>query len=218
LQYCVGNVGVLQKRYRFSASSISTASIYIANIVRFHEDFKFGSTASVEHAWTTLKEYRRTMVQAGKSMESTYRDKGLSLILTQGLPKVYRRAVDGLKTNTSISIKDKIMILRQFEEENRIIQRGSAPIAYGRRQKPYKRHKLNQSGNESENEGCYMCGNEEHYTRDSDLNEEIFEFGKKLRAKYNEPNFTKFSKLKKSPKSKPKDKMKFSKRIEQVRV
>jgi hypothetical protein len=52
------------------------------------------------------------MVQADKSMESTYYDKGLYLILTQGLPKAYRGTVDGLRTNTTISIDDKIMILR----------------------------------------------------------------------------------------------------------
>jgi hypothetical protein len=79
----------LQKKYLISASSISTASIYIAKIVKCHEDFKFGPTAGVEQAWTTLKEYRHKMVQADNSMESTYSDKALYLILTQGLPCIY---------------------------------------------------------------------------------------------------------------------------------
>jgi hypothetical protein len=61
------------------------------------------------------------MVQADKSMESTYNDKGLYLILTQGLLKVYRRIVDGWRTKTMITIEEEIMILRQFEEENNII-------------------------------------------------------------------------------------------------
>jgi hypothetical protein len=131
----------LHKKYQLSASTISTASIYIAKIVRFHEDFKFGPTSGVEQAWTTLKEYRHKMVQADKSMESTYNDKGLYLILTQGLPKAYRGTVDGLRTNTMITVEDKIMILRQFEEENNMIQRESAHVAYGRRRKPYQRNK-----------------------------------------------------------------------------
>jgi hypothetical protein len=40
----------LQKKYLISTSSISKASIYIAKIVRFHEDIKFGPTAGVEQA------------------------------------------------------------------------------------------------------------------------------------------------------------------------
>jgi hypothetical protein len=39
---------VLEMKSQISASGISTASIHLAKIVRFHEDFKFGPTAGVE--------------------------------------------------------------------------------------------------------------------------------------------------------------------------
>jgi hypothetical protein len=52
------------------------------------------------------------MVQADKTIESIYSDKGLYLILMQGLPKAYRGTVDSLRTNTTITIEDKIKILR----------------------------------------------------------------------------------------------------------
>jgi uncharacterized protein with WD repeat len=133
-----------QKKYQVSSASISIASIHIAQIIRFYEDFKFGSTADVELAWTTLQEYRCKMVQAAKSMKSTYSDKRLYLILTQQLPKADRRLVDSLNTNSTITIEDKIKILRQFAEENNRIQREGAHVTYSRRQKSYMRHKMNQ--------------------------------------------------------------------------
>jgi hypothetical protein len=92
-------------------------------------------------------------------------------------------------------VEDKIMILRQFEEENNMIQRESAHVAYDRRKKPCQRNKMNVLGNESEIEGCYMCGSEEHYARKCELKEKIFEFGKKLCAESNEQKSKQTSKL-----------------------
>jgi hypothetical protein len=108
------NVSVIVKDIPIFASCILIALIYIAKIVRFHENFKFRLTVNIEQAWTTLKEYKYIIVQVDKSMEVIYSDKRLHLILIFGLSKAHRGTVDGLRTNITIIIKDKIMILRQF--------------------------------------------------------------------------------------------------------
>jgi hypothetical protein len=92
--------------------SILIALNHIAKIVRFYEDFKFRLTVGVKQAWSTFKEYRCKMVQTDKSIELTDSDKGLYLSLIQRLFKVYRRIMNSFKTNTTITIEDKIMILR----------------------------------------------------------------------------------------------------------
>jgi hypothetical protein len=127
-------------------------------------------------------------------MECRYSDKALYLNLTPGLSKTYKGTVDGLRTNTTISTADKNMILRQFEEENNVIQRESAQVVYGRCRLPFQPNKMNASENESENDGCYLCESEVHYGRDCKFEEEILELGKKLGAKYMEQKSKKSSK------------------------
>jgi hypothetical protein len=54
-------------------------------------------------------------------------------------------------------------------------------MSAGRRRRPYQHNKMNASGNESENDRCYLCGSEEHYARDCEFKEEILELTEKIR-------------------------------------
>ena len=66
---------------KYSKTSASTANTYMTRL----QTFEFDKGKGIDHAWETLKGYRRKLVAADTDMKDSFRDKA-EFDLDQGTP------------------------------------------------------------------------------------------------------------------------------------
>ncbi|KAI0996954.1 hypothetical protein K3495_g11227 [Podosphaera aphanis] len=163
-----------QLKSKYQKTSDSAVQLYMAKI----QDFEYTEEMRIDAAWGTLKDYRRKLISADKSLRNTYPDKFLFLILTRKLPKSFTTVLDGFRTQQQLTLDEKIRILQEKEEDKR-----EESYAAFRFQQPSRRRSDVSMQDAPDIQECYLCESEIHLLRNCPYMERAKSYTRELREK-----------------------------------
>ncbi|KAI1003943.1 hypothetical protein K3495_g4262 [Podosphaera aphanis] len=146
-------------------------STYLTKI----QTFEFDESSGIDASWKRIKGHRRKLIAADSSLSKATPDKILFFILLLKIPQKYSVLIDGFRTRTDPSIKDKIPILKSKEEDNRKEAHATAK---------FRRHRPIQDSDVSMRDpplDCYECASENHILGDFPYLKRARIYARKLR-------------------------------------
>ena len=168
---------------KYEKTSQATAHLYMTKL----QTFQLDESKGLDHAWIKLKQYRRKAIAADSNLKNTYSDNALFLILTRALPDSYKPITRGFITQPNLGIEEKLKMLTEIEEENKEYakQPQLACPAFRYRHPNHSSRQRNNSDismaeapdNQVE---CFYCRGD-HFARDCEFQEQVRDFGEKLR-------------------------------------